>query len=186
MQRLRAPKKLIEVAVPLDAINKGCESDKNRKTGHIRNVHKWFAPMPLPAWRTLLLASVIDDPGTDLGRDDAASVRKTYFDLLRRLAELDAYKDASLMDTARTLLRDHLPTGDLPTIVDPFCGGGSTIVEAQRLGFPALAADLNPIPVVVTTALCRLPQLIGQLGPINPTGRNRQKFLQAPETHGWC
>ena len=180
MQRRRAPKKLIEVAVPLDAINKGCESDKNRKTGHIRNVHKWFAPMPLPAWRTLLLASVIDDPGADLGRDDAASVRKTYFDLLRRLAELDAYKDAGLIDTARALLRDQLPAGELPTIVDPFCGGGSTIVEAQRLGFPALAADLNPIPVVVTTALCRLPQLIGQLGPINPTGRNRQKFLRAP------
>ncbi len=56
-------KKLIEVALPLDAINRGCEEDKNRKTGHIRNLHKWFAPMPLPAWRAMLLASIIDDPG---------------------------------------------------------------------------------------------------------------------------
>ena len=178
MPQARARKKLIEVAVPLDAINKGCESDKNRKTGHIRNVHKWFAPMPLPAWRTLLLASVIDDPGTDLPKNEAASVRKTYFDLLRRLAELDAYKDANLMAKTREFLRHHLGTDEMPTVVDPFCGGGSTIVEAQRLRFPVLAADLNPIPVIVTTALCRLPQLLGQLGPINPTHRDRQKLVR--------
>jgi hypothetical protein len=55
--------KLIEVALPLDAINRGCEEDKNRKTGHIRNLHKWFAPMPLPSWRAMLFAAIVDDPG---------------------------------------------------------------------------------------------------------------------------
>ena len=65
-------KKLIEVALPLDAINRGCEEDKNRKTGHIRNIHKWFAPMPLPAWRAVLLASVIPDPGDELPTNVAA------------------------------------------------------------------------------------------------------------------
>jgi adenine-specific DNA methylase len=55
-------KKLIEVALPLDAINKACKDDKDRKTGHIRNLHKWYAPMPLPAWRAALFASIIDDP----------------------------------------------------------------------------------------------------------------------------
>ena len=56
-------KKLIEVALPLEAIDAACQSDKNRKTGTIRNLHKWFAPMPVPAWRALLFAALVDDPG---------------------------------------------------------------------------------------------------------------------------
>src|SRR3954470_19196932 len=62
-------KKLIEVALPLDAINAACKADKDRKTGTIRNLHKWFAPMPLPAWRALLFATLVDDPDTDDERD---------------------------------------------------------------------------------------------------------------------
>jgi putative DNA methylase len=53
-------KKLIEVALPLESINAACKADKGRKTGHIRNIHKWFAPMPLPALRALLFATVLD------------------------------------------------------------------------------------------------------------------------------
>ena len=58
-------RKLIEVALPLDEINAACKADKDRKTGTIRNLHKWFAPMPLPAWRALLFAALIDDPEDD-------------------------------------------------------------------------------------------------------------------------
>ena len=79
-------KKLIEVALPLDAINRGCVQDKNRKTGHIRNLHKWFAPMPLPAWRALLFASVVDDPGNDLSPDAAAKERLRLFRLIGHCA----------------------------------------------------------------------------------------------------
>ena len=57
---------------------------------------------------------------------------------------------------------------NLPTVIDPFCGGGSTIVEAQRLGFPTIASDLNPLPVLITTTLCRIPQLFANKEPINP------------------
>jgi adenine-specific DNA methylase len=68
-------KKLIEVAVPLDAINHGCEEDKNKKTGHIRNLHKWFAPMPLPSWRAMLFAAIVDDPG-DCTREIGSSAKE--------------------------------------------------------------------------------------------------------------
>ena len=71
-------KKLIEVALPLDEINAACKADKDRKTGTIRNLHKWFAPMPLPAWRALLFAALIDDPDDD-------NQRVYLLDLIKRL-----------------------------------------------------------------------------------------------------
>lgn len=62
--------KLVEVALPLEAISIACRRDKNRKTGTIKNVHKWFAPMPTPAWRALLFATLVDDPGDEVKRAD--------------------------------------------------------------------------------------------------------------------
>ena len=78
-------KKLIEVALPLEAISRGCEEDKNRKTGHIRNLHKWFAPMPLPAWRAMLFASLVDDPAEYLPEEAAAKERTRLFGVIERL-----------------------------------------------------------------------------------------------------
>jgi putative DNA methylase len=156
-------KKLIEVALPLEAINRGCEEDKNRKTGHIRNLHKWFAPMPLAAWRAMLFATIVDDPGEHA--DPAERAR--LFDIIERLSAFDAYKDKQLIKEARAEIQKAL--GDQPaTIVDPFCGGGSTLLEAQRLGLATQASDLNPIPVLITTAICRIPPLFGNAAPINP------------------
>ena len=61
------PRKLIEVALPLLEISKASVADKNRKVGTIKNLHKWFAPMPTPALRALIFASLVNDPGTDAG-----------------------------------------------------------------------------------------------------------------------
>src|SRR5947207_15075274 len=94
-------RKLIEVALPLDAINRGCEEDKNRKTGHIRNLHKWFAPMPLPAWRAMIFASLVDDPSEHLPDEAAAQERLRLFGIVERLSAFDGYKDESLIATAR-------------------------------------------------------------------------------------
>jgi putative DNA methylase len=165
-------KKLIEVALPLETINRGCVDDKNRKTGHIRNLHKWFAPMPLPAWRAMLFATLIDDPGEHLQYPEAALERERLFRLIERLSSFDAYKDAGLLDDVRAeIARATSPT--VPTVVDPFCGGGSTVLEAQRLGLPTLASDLNPVPVVITTVLCRVPALFGNRSPVNPLANKK-------------
>lgn len=161
-------KKLIEVALPLEAINRGCEEDKNRKTGHIRNLHKWFAPMPLPAWRAMLLASILDDPGATLDEAAAEVERQRLFRLIERLAAFDGYKDEAALAQARSEIVAAVG-GVLPTVVDPFCGGGSTILEAQRLGLPTRGSDLNPIPVLISTVLCRVAPLFARRAPIAAT-----------------
>ncbi len=163
-------KKLIEVALPLLAINRGSEEDKNRKTGHIRNLHKWFAPMPLPAWRAMLFAALVDDPGEHLPEKDAEKERERLIQLVERLSKFDAYKDADLIAQARQEILNSVG-GTPPTVVDPFCGGGSTLLEAQRLGLTTRASDLNPVPVLITTVLCRIPSVFGSQSPVNPSFR---------------
>lgn len=148
--------KLVEVALPLEAISAACRRDKNKKTGTIRNVHKWFAPMPTPAWRALLFAALVDDPGD--GRERAALLR-----MVERLVPPDGNPpDAATLAEANAILM-KATGGDPPTVFDPFCGGGSTLVEAQRLGLPAAGSDLNPVPVLITRVLTELiPQVAGR------------------------
>lgn len=136
-------KKLIEVALPLDEINAACKADKDRKTGTIRNLHKWFAPMPLPAWRALLFAALVDDPEDD-------NQRVYLLDLIKRMVANGAdLPDPNDMREGRTVLARQFPEG-VPSVLDPFCGGGSTLIEAQRLGLPAQGSDLNPVPTLIT------------------------------------
>jgi putative DNA methylase len=166
-EAVKARKKLIEVTLPLLAINQGCEEDKNRKTGHIRNLHKWFAPMPLPSWRAMIFASLIDDPGEYLPEEEAKQERERLMLLIDRISSFDAYKDQSLMADVRAEIKKAVGSTS-PTVVDPFCGGGSTLLEAQRLGLKTRGSDLNPIPVLITTVLCRIPPLFKDRPSINP------------------
>jgi putative DNA methylase len=148
--------KLVEVALPLEAISAACRRDKDKKTGTIRNVHKWFAPMPTPAWRALLFAAIVDDPGD-------GPERAELLQLIERLVPPDGNPpDAATLAEANAILL-KATGGDLPTVFDPFCGGGSTLVEAQRLGLPAAGSDLNPVPVLITRVLTELiPQVAGR------------------------
>lgn len=166
------PRKLIEVALPLEEINAACKADKDRKTGTIRNLHKWFAPMPLPAWRALLYAALIDDPGDD-------EKRAYHLDLIKRLVANGAdLPDDDVIAEARRNLEKQFPDG-VPTVMDPFCGGGSTLVEAQRLGLPTFGSDLNPVPVLITRTLTELlPKVYGQQPlhrePLNITPKSKR------------
>jgi putative DNA methylase len=164
------PKKLIEVALPLVAINAASRADKNRKTGTIRNLHKWFAPMPLPAVRALIVASLLDDPGEPLAR-------ARLHQLITALVPEDGSLPSPVaVQQAQSLIKQAF-AGAPPTVVDPFCGGGSTAVEAQRLGLSSFAGDLNPVPVVITRALTALIQE-GLKGPGAVSGMpvTRERF----------
>ncbi len=142
-------KKLIEVALPLEEINAACKADKDRKTGTIRNLHKWFAPMPLPAWRALIYAALIDDPVDD-------ERRAYHLDLIKRLVANGAdLPEKEVIDEAQQNIASEFPDG-VPAVMDPFCGGGSTLVEAQRLGLETFGSDLNPVPVLISRILTQL------------------------------
>lgn len=175
MTKTARSRKLIEVALPLDEINAACKADKDRKTGSIRNLHKWFAPMPAPAWRSLLFAALIDDPGDD-------SKRVYLLDLMKRLVANGAdLPDEDTLVEAQELLKKHYPDG-VPTVMDPFCGGGSTLVEAQRLGLPTFASDLNPVPVLITRTLTEvLPKVHGQQ-PLHPEAVHEKRRGRRPDS----
>lgn len=150
-------KKLIEVALPLDEINAACKADKDRKTGTVRNFAKWFAPAPLPAWRALLFASLVDDPGNEEGRAALLGIVKG---LVANGADLPS---EPALEAARSVLREQFPEG-LPVVLDPFCGGGSTLIEAQRLGLPSFGSDMNPVPALISRTLTQtLPALVGHV-----------------------
>jgi putative DNA methylase len=160
-------RKLIEVGLPLEEINAACKADKERKTGTLRNIHKWFAPMPLPAWRALLFAALIDDPEDE-------ERRLYYLDVIRRLVKNGAdLPDHTDLREAQLILQAQFPDG-VPTVMDPFCGGGSTLIEGQRLGLPTYGSDLNPVPILISRTLTETLPKVWCQQPINPE----------PATHG--
>jgi putative DNA methylase len=158
-------KKLIEVAIPLEEINAACKLDKDRKTGTIRNLHKWFAPMPTPALRALIFAALVDDPGDEADRP-------RLMDLVSKLVDsvIDTPPLAVLAE-AKAAIAASIGS-DEPVVLDPFCGGGSTLVKAQRLGMRSRGSDLNPIPVLISTVLTSLPPRVLGRPPVSAHSHN--------------
>jgi putative DNA methylase len=115
----------------------------------------------------MIFASLIDDPGEHLPEQEAQHERERLMQLIERLSMFEAYKDRNLLADVRAEI-NKVVGSEPPTIVDPFCGGGSTLLEAQRLGLNTSASDLNPIPVLITTVLCRIPPLFKNGRPVNP------------------
>ncbi|MEV4225367.1 DUF1156 domain-containing protein [Nonomuraea sp. NPDC049725] len=141
-------RKLIDVTLPLTQISTASVKDKRRAVGTIKNLHKWFAPMPTPALRALIFASLVDDPGPGKERND-------LIEIIKDLVPTDGTAPPEdVLRKARKLIAASNP--ELPTVIDPFAGGGSTIVEALRLGLPVVSSDLNPVAALVTRALGEL------------------------------
>ncbi|MFI1864267.1 DUF1156 domain-containing protein [Streptomyces jumonjinensis] len=152
-------RKLIEVALPTEAISRASKADKDRKVGTIKNIHKWFAPMPTPAWRALLFAAVVDDPADEEKRAELLEVIEGL------VPENGTAPSEEALKKAKAVLAEQ--EQELPVVLDPFCGGGSTLVEAQRLGFPTVASDLNPVPVLVTRVETQLIPAVLGMPPIS-------------------
>ena len=153
------PTKLIEVALPLDVINREAAREKSIRQGHPSTLHLWWARRPLAACRAVLFAQLVDDPSAhpEVFPSEAEQdrERRRLFRILERLVPWEAASDESVLDEARSEIRRCYPAGP-PTVVDPFCGGGSIPLEAQRLGLEAHASDLNPVAVLMTKALVEL------------------------------
>jgi putative DNA methylase len=163
-------KKLIEVALPLDTINKEAAREKSIRHGHPSTLHLWWARRPLAACRAVLFASLVDDPSNDLPEEEAKVERDRLFDILEDLVKWENSNDENVLGRARKeILRST--GGNPPPVLDPFCGGGSIPLEAQRLGLEAHGSDLNPVAVLITKALIEIPPKFAGQPPVNPESR---------------
>ena len=168
-------KKLIEVALPLEAINREAAREKSIRHGHPSTLHLWWARRPLAACRAVLFASLVDDPSSRpeefRTQEDQDRERKRLFRLIEELIEWKNVNNERVLGEARAEILKSTD-GNPPPVLDPFCGGGSIPLEAQRLGLEAHGSDLNPVAVLITKAMIEIPpRFAGQL-PVNPDAQD--------------
>jgi putative DNA methylase len=192
-------KKLIEVSIPLEAINAASAREKSIRHGHPSTLHLWWARRPLAACRAVLFAQLVDDPSSWPDRfptdEEQDAERKRLHKVIERLVPWEASNDESILNEARweiarsvawglgeeppskgngKAILDYLQTKATP-VYDPFCGGGSIPLEAQRLGLRAYGSDLNPVAVLISKALVEIPPKFAGKPPVNPKAQAELK-----------
>jgi putative DNA methylase len=189
---IKSPRKLIEVALPLDAINAACAREKSIRHGHPSTLHLWWARRPLAAARAVIFAQLVNDPGYQQGggfkygmnKRDAAKERKRLFKIIEELVLWENTTKEEVLERARAEIRrswrevcelnkDHPQAAELfnpdklPALHDPFAGGGAIPMEAQRLGLEAYASDLNPVAVLINKAMIEIPPKFAGRPPVS-------------------
>ena len=214
-------KKLIEVAMPLEAINAASSREKSIRHGHPSTLHLWWARRPLATCRAVLFAQLVDDPSEHVDTlladpksraaaeadlkvrlrvwedrqwdrsEDAVAVpkptleevvadleRQRLFRIIEDLVKWENSTNDEVLDRARAeILRSC--DGVLPPVYDPFSGGGSIPLEAQRLGLPAYGSDLNPVAVMIGKAMIEIPPKFRGMDPIHPGMPERNHYRNA-------
>ena len=187
-------RKLIEVDLPLDDINRESAREKSIRHGHPCTLHMWWARRPLAACRAVIFASMVDDPSScpdDFTEDEQRTERERLHNIIRELVKWESTDESkpavkallaeARYEIARSVARsrgetaptdpaevlNYLGEKTLP-IYDPFAGGGSIPLEAQRLGLKTIASDLNPVAVLINKALIEIPPKFRNHPPINP------------------
>lgn len=188
-------KKLIEVSIPLEAINAASAREKSIRHGHPSTLHLWWARRPLAACRAVLFAQLVDDPSSwperFPGEEAQEAERKRLHKIIERLVPWEASNNERILNEARweiarsvawglgevppapgdgPAILDYLQT-KAPPVYDPFSGGGSIPLEAQRLGLRAYGSDLNPVAVLIGKALVEIPPKFAGRPPVNPKAR---------------
>jgi putative DNA methylase len=207
---VKTPKKLIEVALPLDAINVAAAREKSIRHGHPSTLHLWWARRPLAAARAVIFGQMVNDPSwkwemehpeetppNNLKASWAAS-RKRLFNIIEDLVQWENTTNEEVVERARAEIRkswretcelnkEHPQAAklfnpdNLPAFHDPFAGGGALPLEAQRLGLEAYASDLNPVAVLINKAMIEIPPRFAGQAPINPESRSRRDLIE----RGW-
>ena len=192
MAPMKYAKKLIEVALPLDAINRAAAKEKSIRHGHPSTLHLWWARRPLAAARAVIFAQMVDDPSARPKefptRAEQERERARLFRLIEELVLWENTTNEEVLRRARDEIRrswrrtcrdnaDHPRAAELfdpdrlPAFHDPFAGGGSLPLEAQRLGLEAHASDLNPVAVLINKAMIEIPPRFAGRPPVNPESR---------------
>lgn len=201
---IKAPKKLIEVALPLDDINAAAAREKSIRHGHPSTLHLWWARRPLAAARAILFAQLVNDPGGERGwgnypgqtKEDAQKERERLFAIIRELVKWENTNNEKLLETAKKEIRkswretcelnkgiEGFDPDRLPAFHDPFAGGGAIPLEAQRLGLESNATDLNPVAVAINKAMLEIPARFKDRAPIGPLAKGEQFDGRGKE--GW-
>lgn len=184
---IKSPKKLIEVALPLDDINAASAREKSIRHGHPSTLHLWWARRPLAAARAVLFAQMVNDPGGERGyyagktKAQADAEREKLFQIIRDLVKWENTNNQEVLDRAQAEIRKSwretcaLNKGQpgfdpdkLPAFHDPFAGGGAIPLEAQRLGLESYASDLNPVAVLINKAMIEIPPKFAGGNPVGP------------------
>ena len=167
---MAAPKrKLIEVALPLETINRESAREKSIRHGHPSTLHLWWARRPLATARAVLFAQLVDDPSSHPDRFPTEEAQRVERDrlhkLIERLVVWENTRDTALLAEANAEILASTD-GNPPPILDPFAGGGTIPLEAQRLGLEAHASDLNPVAVLINKALIEIPPKFAGQPPV--------------------
>jgi len=173
-------RKLIEVALPLEAINRESAREKTIRHGHPTTLHLWWARRPLASARAMIFAQLVDDPSSRPEEfptvEKQADERKRLFQMIEELVMWENISNDKLLKSAyKEILKST--DGNPPQLLDPFAGGGAIPLEAQRLGLQSRASDLNPIPVTINRALIEIPPKWSGFAPVFPGSKN--------EKHSW-
>jgi len=164
-------KKLIEVALPLEAINTESAREKSIRHGHPSTLHLWWARRPLAAARAVIWSSLVDDPSglpdKFPSEEEQNKERQRLFGILERLVKWENSNNEEVLAEARAEILKST-NGNPPALLDPFAGGGAIPLEAQRLGLEAHAADLNPVAVMINKAMIEIPPKFAGQPPIHP------------------
>ena len=176
-------KKLIETSLPLEAINAASAREKSIRHGHPSTLHLYWARRPLATARAVLFAQLVDDPASrpeefpTVESQDAERAR--LHALMEKLIIWENSNDEKLLEQAREEIRKS-NNGKLPAVVDPFAGGGSIPLEAQRLGLESHASDLNPLAVLINKALIEIPPKFAGWSPVFPgVAEEQSSWLRA-------
>ena len=193
-----AKKKLIEVALPLDAINAASKREKSIRHGHPSTLHLWWARRPLAAARAVIFAQMVDDPSAnpDLFPTERAQEkeRRRLFGIIEELVKWENTTNETVVEQAREEIRQSwrracaenaghprateiFNRNVLPAFHDPFAGGGSLPLEAQRLGLEAHASDLNPVAVLINKAMIEIPPKFAGKPPVNPEAQGEKRLM---------
>lgn len=176
-------KKLIEVALPLEAINAESAREKSIRHGHPSTLHLWWARRPLATARAVIWSSLVDDPSShpeQFPTEEAQQQeRERLFDILTRLVKWENSNDEGILAEAKAEIMKST-NGNPPALLDPFAGGGAIPLEAQRLGLEAHAHDLNPVAVMINKAMIEIPPKFAGRSPVNPEAQR-----QGAANQGW-
>ena len=197
---VKSPRKLIEVALPLDLINAASSKEKSIRHGHPSTLHLWWARRPLAAARAVLFAQLVNDPGYErhlnrgVNKVEAAKERERLFKIIEDLVIWENSNNETILAAARAeiwkswretceLNRSHpdattlFDPEKLPAFHDPFAGGGAIPLEAERLGLESYASDLNPVAVTINKAMIEIPPRFAGLSPVGPIPEGEQQDL---------